>query len=357
MGLPSDLQLLDNLGSTTMDQIFGEMTDQFFPTNALVLRLLQLEKARGGGAGKFVKERGAGIAIRETIIYNSIPGDSYDDATTFDASEHEFMTQFRFPWKHCYVPINFNAIKVAQNAGNNEVQFFDLVEATAENAYNSLLDMFGYKIYGTTKSAAGVVSATASIPARDPDGLYNALDTNIAGTATYTTYGGITRAASTAAAGDPGFAANSNIIDAGGAPLTLPLLQQGYSLCVFNRSHPDVGISDRAIWNQIWERVQAQDRNPPGPLREAGFETIRFNGAEVIPDDHALPQTFYWLTAEAWRLWILEGRDMVRRASKYNMPGGFPLPTQDRTVDQLVLSANLICPGPRFQCQIRNIAE
>lgn len=352
MALPTDVRVLDNLASTTMDEWFGEITDQFFPTNALVMRLLQLEKTRGGGTGKFIKQRGAGVKIRETIIYNAIPGDSYDDGSTFDSNEHEFMSQYEFLWKNVYVPINFNAIKVAQNAGNDEVQFFDLVAVTAENAFNSLLDMFGLKIYGAIRNVDGTVAVNPAIPARDPDGLYNALDTALNHVPTFPVYGGITRSA---VFGDVGFAANTNLIDAGGAPLSIPLLQNGYSQCVFNQMHPDVGLCRRDLWNQLYERAQAADRNPPGPLRDVGFETIRFNGAEVVPDDHQLPGVFDWLTAEAWRLWILEGRDLVRRASLYGFDRGFPLPLQDRTVDQLVLSCDLVCPGPRFQAHIVNI--
>lgn len=353
MALPTDVRLLDNLASTTLDEIYGEMSDQYFTTNPLVMRLLQLERARGGGTGKFIKQRGAGVKIRETIIYNKIPGDSYDDSDTFDSTEHEFMTQYEFFWKHCYIPVNFNAIKVAQNAGNDEVQFFDLVQATAENAFNSLLDLYGYKIYGTTTQADGTVIVNPAISAKDPDGLYNALDTALNHVPTYPVYGGIVR---TAVYGDAGFAANANVIDAGGAPLSIPLLQQGYSACVFNQMHPDIGLTTRSLWNELYERAQAADRNPPGPLRDVGFETIRFNGAEVVPDDHQIPGVFDWITAEAWRLWILEGRDLVRRAKTYGFDQGFPLPLQDRTVDQLVLSSNLICPGPRYQAHIINIA-
>ena len=354
MALPTDVRLLNNLASTTLDEIYGEMSDQYFKTNPLVMRLLQLEKARGGGTGKFIKQRGAGVRIRETIIYNKIPGSSYDDSDTFNADNHEFMTQLEFRWKHVYVPVNFNAIEVAQNSGNDEVQFFDIVQATAENAFNSLLDLYGYLIYGSKADTDGTVIPNPTITTKDPDGLYNALDTALNASPTYPVYGGIVRSGTY---GDPGFAVNANVVDAGNAPLSIPLLQTGYSQCVFNQLHPDIGLCERPLWNQLYERAQAADRNPPGPLRDVGFETIKFNGAEVVPDDHALPGNFYWPTAEAWRLWILEGRDLVRRAKAYGFDQGFPLPTQDRTVDQLVLSSDLVCPGTRYQCLIVNINQ
>jgi hypothetical protein len=353
MSLPTDITVLDNLGSTTIDEWFRDhITENTFGTNPLVMRLLQLEKSQGGGVGKWVKLRGAGIKIREVITYAEIPSASYDDSSTFDTDEHEFISGLRFNWKGAYSPINFNAMKVAQNAGNDETQFFSLTESTAETAFNSLLDRMGYQFHGTIKQSDGTVITNPSILAKDWDGLYNALD-KVGGT--YGTYGGITRSATY---GDVGFAINANVINAADAPLTKPLLQNGYSQCVFNKVHPDVGLCRRDLWNQLWERVEAQDRNTAGgPLREAGFETIKFNGAEVVPDDHAVPGTFKWLTAEAWHLWLLEGRDMVRRAKTYGFEGGFPLPTQDRTVDQLIINGNLVCSSPRLQCNIYGIKQ
>src|ERR1019366_1513290 len=115
MALPIDIRVLNNLASTTMDEIWGEMSDQFYPTNPLVMRLLQLEKTKGGGNGKFIKVRGAGCKIRETIIYAGIHGDSYDDSDTFSSNLAEFMTQYEWRWHHVYVPVNFNALDVAMN--------------------------------------------------------------------------------------------------------------------------------------------------------------------------------------------------------------------------------------------------
>lgn len=348
MGLPSDVTLLNNLATTTLEERLADIQDNFFTTNALIAKLFNLY----GKGLDVIKQRGGGVKIVEPILYRSIPSGSYDGNDTFDTDKHEFLTALQFNWRRIYTPINFDAQELAQNSANDEVQFLSLVDATADAAYMSLLDALGFMIYGSQQTAAGVVQTNPAISPKDWDGLYNALDT--AG-GTYTTYGGIVRSATL---NDPGYAINANIINAANAPLTKSLLQQGYNAAVFNNSKPDIGICRRDLYNQLWERTEAQDRNPPGPLRDVGFDTIRFNGAEVVADDHQLPGVFDWLTAEAWRLWLMEGRDMVRRAKIYGFDDrGFPVHNQDKFVDQLICSGNLVCASPRLQTHIYGIKQ
>lgn len=346
MGLPSDIQLLNNLATTTLEERLQDIQDNFFTTNALIAKLFHLY----GKGLDVLKERGGGVKIVEPILYKNIPSASYDGNDTFDTDKHEFLTALQFNWRRAYTPVNFDAQELAQNAANDEVQFLSLVDATADAAYMSLLDLLGFMIYGTTQNAAGTV-ISAVVGPKDWDGLYNAIDTS---TGTYTTYGGITRSATL---GDPGYAINGQVINAASAPLTKAILQQGYNACVFNNSKPDIGLTTRLLYNELWERTEAQDRNPPGPLRDVGFDTIRFNGAEVVADDHILAGNFYWITAPSWRLWLMEGRDMVRRAKLYGFDDrGFPVHNQDKFVDQLIISGNLVCASPRLNAVITSLS-
>lgn len=347
MGLPSDVQLLNNLATTTLEERLADIQDNFFTTNALVAKLFYLY----GKGLDVLKERGGGVKIVEPILYRNIPSAFYDGNDTFNTSKHEFLTALQFQWKRAYTPINFDAQELAQNSANDEVQFLSLVDATADAAYMSLLDLLGYCIYGTTLNTAGTVIANPDAAnAKNWDGLYNALDTS---TGTYTTYGGIPRSATLY---DPGYAINAQVINAASAPLTKSILQQGYNAAVFNNSKPDIGLTTRLLYNELWERTEAQDRNPPGPLRDVGFDTIRFNGAEVVADDHILAGNFYFLTAPSWRLWLMEGRDMVRRGKLYGFDDrGFPVFDQDKNVDQLIISGDLVCASPRLNTLITNL--
>lgn len=347
MGLPSDIQLLNNLATTTLEERLQDIQDNFFTTNALVAKLFHLY----GKGLDVLKERGGGVKIVEPILYRNIPSETYDGNSTFNTAKHEFLTALQFQWRRAYTPVNFDAQELAQNAANDEVQFLSLVDATADAAYMSLLDLLGYQFYGTTQNTSGTVIVNPAITGTDWDGLYNALDVS---TGTYTTYGGIQRSATL---GDPGYAINAQVFNEASAPLTKAALQQAYNACVFNNSKPDIGLTTRLLYNELWERTEAQDRNPPGPLRDVGFDTIRFNGAEVVADDHIEAGTFYWLTAPSWRLWLMEGRDMVRRAKLYGFDDrGFPVHNQDKFVDQLIISGNLVCASPRLNAKMVSFA-
>jgi len=346
MALPLDGRAINNILSSTLDAKLPEVYDLFFNTNALLLRLNQ--RARGGA--RTVRYRG-GAEIRTPFIYAGMPAYGYGRGFTFGTGQKEFMTDLQFDWKRAAVEINKDHMDVRKNAGD-EVQLIDYAETLAENASNSLFDRLGYQIYGTKPNTAGVAVANTT-PTVDPDtgapifdGLYNGvLDTGV--------YGGITRGGSL---GDPGFAIKANVNAAVAVPLSLSLLQQGFGAATFGNTTPDLGVTTQKLWNDLWNRVQPQDRNPPGPLRDVGFRTINMNGAEIIVDSHQLAGSFHWLNTEYIQLWLMDGVDFIRRGAEYGKEG-FPIPNQDAFVDQLIVYGDLIVTGPRYQSVITGILE
>ena len=261
MALPVDGRTINNLLATTIDAKLEQITDDFFDRNALIMRLLQ--RADDGGAT--VKYEG-GAEIRCTILYNQLPANSYGPGSTFFTGETEFLTDLVFQWKRAYAPINIDNLKLRQNMGPARV--INYVEALVKNAVMSLKQFMGSMIFGDGTGNGGL----------NWDGLANAIDAG----ATYATYGGITR---NATVGDPGNAING-YVNAVGGPVSLAMLQNAFGTVTFDDAKPDLIVTTQTIWNAIWNRVQPQDRNAPGPLRDVGFETIRFNGAEIVVDDN-----------------------------------------------------------------------
>lgn len=340
MALPVDGRSINNIIASTLDAQLGEFVDSFFNTNALVMRLLQ--RYRDGA--RTVRFRG-GAEIKTGIIYTGVNAKSYGRGATFDTDQAEFMTDMQFQWKRAYAPINVDHLDFRRNAGD-EVQIVDYVESLAEVASMSLRDNLGFQIYGTLPDTSGVAQTNAAIPSTDFDGLYN-------GVAATGSYGGITRGGNR---GTPGFAIEA-VVQAVTTPWSKPLMQSVYGKVTFDRAKPDLILTTQNVWNQVWERTEPQDRNyEGGPLRQVGFDTIRFNGAEIVADSHVEPGRMYLLNTEYIQLWLMEGVDFIRRGSSYG-PLGFPIPNQDAFVDQLIVYGDLIVTGPRFQATITGIVE
>lgn len=329
MALPVDNRAFNNLLATTIDAKLEQITDDFFSRNALIMRLLQ----RADSGETTVRYEG-GAEIRSTILYNSLPANSYGPATTFFTGETEFLTDLVFQWKRAYAPINIDNLKIRQNMGPARV--INYVEALVKNAVMSLKDFMGTMIFGDGTGNGGL----------NWDGLANAIDDGN----TYSTYGGITR---NSTAGDPGNVIKGFVNSTGG-PLSLTMLQNAFGSVTFDDAKPDLIVTTQTLWNALWSRVQPQDRNAPGPLRDVGFETIRFNGAEVVVDDHCPAGFVYLLNTQFIELWLMEGMDFVRRGQDFG-PNGFPVYNQDFFVDQIVVYGDLIVPGPKYSAKLTGV--
>ena len=334
MSLPTDGRALSDLVVTTFDAIVDQIYDGFFNTNATFERLYQRDRTDPGTVIKF----GGGAEIKEPILYNAPVAVSYATGDTADTTETEVTTDLVFQWKQAWVPINISGLKLAQNAGGSETRFFDLLQIRAEAAFNSLADFMGVMLYGDGTGNSN----------KNWDGLKAAINTS----ANYATYGGITRSATT---GDPGNAINGVFSSTGGV-MSKGLLQNLFGQVTYNRDYPDLITMPQALWTELWERVEAADRNAPGPLRDVGFNTIRFNGAEVVADSKVATGVVWGLNTKYIKMCFLEGHDFIRRSTRYGFgETGFPVFNQDMLVDQLIAYGDFTVPGPRYHFQATSI--
>jgi len=281
------------------------------------------------------------------VLYNGLPTTSYGKGDTFGTSFTEFLTDLQFQWKRIATVINIDHMDVRKNMGS-AAQILNYVEVLAKNAVMSLKNEVGVELYGDGTGNSS----------KNWDGLLNGIDDgttfNTNGGTSYTTYGGITRSTTT---GDPGNAINAYNLGGPNSAQTfsLGLINSAYGNVRFDDAKVDLIVCQQPIWNKFWDRVQPADRNAAGPLREVGFETIRFNGAEVIVDSHCPATTVFGLNTAFIELWLMDGVDFVRRGQDFG-PNGFPVFNQDAFVDQLIVYGNLIIPGPRYQFQIQTLS-
>ena len=333
MALPTDGRSFNNLVVSTLDDIYDSIYDGFFTTNAAFERLYQRDKTDPGTVIKF----GGGGEIKIPILYNAPTATSYSTGDTADTTETEIVTYAVFQWKQAWAPINISGLKLAQNRGGSETELFDLIELIAEASFDSLADLMGTMLYGDGTGNSG----------KNWDGLKNGVSV----ASLYSTYGGITRSSTV---GDPGNAINGQVNTTGGV-MGKSLLQNSFGAATFNRAYPDLILCQQAQWDEMWERVEAADRNAPGPLRDVGFNTIRFNGAEIVADSHVPSGTVWGLNTKYVKMNFLDGHDFVRRSAVEGFTEGFPVFNQDMKVDQLIAYGDFTVPGPRYSFQIQNV--
>lgn len=333
MALPNYNFPIGDVFATTFDAVLPEAVDSIYGRIPLIGRLYQRFKDDDYGAGgNPTVVFDGGQFIRANILYNKFPASSYGKGDTFYTGFTNFMTSMVFQWKRAYAPLNVDALDLAKNAGSL-TQILDYSKAIAQNGMMSLADNLDSQFFGNGTGNNG----------KNFDGLGN-------GVASTGTYGGITRSAT---AGDPGSTINSYVNSTGG-PFSFAMMNQVMTQVIFGKIRPDLIITTLDIWQKWWARSQPSEHNQPGPIREIGFETIKFNGAEVVVDDYCPAGTAYFLNTDFIQFWVMQGYDFVRRG-RIMGKDGFAVFNQDAYIDQMIIYGDLIFTGPRFQAVCSNI--
>lgn len=307
MAIPTRTETLNTFVASTANVRRKELVDNFFASAALLVRMRKRNA---------VPLRG-GAEIRVPHIYTGFPASSYGRGDAFDTSTTEFSTVMRFQWKFSYAPVNLDVVDVDLNDAPEQV--FDLVDAAMETAELSLIDDISTQLY-----ADGTGNAS-----KDIEGLAIAVSRT-------GTYGGIVRGTDS-----QGASIRAAYEDTAGGALTLATMNTNHGTATIAREQIDLYVTTQTLWSRIWERTQPSERNSPGDLRDIGFQTVRFNGADVTVDSHVPSGFLYGLNTKSFDLYTHRRWDFRFR--------GFMEPTnQQRMIGQVIWWGNLVCKSPRL---------
>ena len=332
MASPNKTTVIEDIASTTLENIIPVLVDNVFKSNPVFVRLWERENIMLDG----------GRDVRQPIIFGKMPRGFYRGLETFDTSRVKTKTSLIFDWKQVFVNITIDGLTDLQNSGASEV--IDIVTSEMTTAELSIRDMLGFSLYRD-----GAVAFT------DPDDstqLWGAgkgltgLEVAIDDGSNFAAYGGVTRSS-----GSEGAAVKGNL-DATGGSLTLDLLQSRFGDATIEPEKPDLIITTQTLWNKIWARVQPQQRFPTGPgfddVARAGFAAINFNGAAIVADSHIQSGRVYLLNTKFIKMIIHQDRNFT--------PTGWKVPTnQDARIQQILWAGELVVQSPRLSAQIRNV--
>ena len=318
MAVLSETTSFKNFVTSTARNRRPGLIDNFFSSNP-VFAMIRRNKA---------VELDGGEAIYENFVYAGMGGGSYGRNSSFDTSTREFSTAMKFDWKFNYTPVNLSTIDVELNDSPQRV--FNLVDAAMQNAEMTLMDNLGTQLYadGTGNSSL------------DIDGLGN-------GVSQSGDYGGITR---NTTANDPGKALRAGADDTTGGQLALASMNVQFGNCVVGKEKPNLIPTTQNLWNKIWSRSQPSERNASSVMREIGFESVRFNGADVTVDSHCPAGTIYLLNMNEHVLYVHRKWDMRFR--------GFMEQVHQQTqIGQVILWGNYLIRSPRTNGKMSSITE
>ena len=301
-----------DVNTVTKRYILPYITDQIYTSNPLFLFM----------ARKGIKLSG-GRDIEYPVLYAKVPGGSYRGFDTLDVSWVSQVQNANLDWKQYYAAVTVDGLTEILNGGPDAV--ITLVSAYMENARRKLEDALGTDLYGSNTNVKAL------------DGLQAAIDdsTNVA------TYAGIPRSTNTFW--------KATYLDNGASPITLPIMQTAYGNCTFGQTAPDLIVCPQAIYNEVWNKVQPQQRFGNGEGVGIGFPYIQFNGAKIMVDQHFATAVgtlgMYFLNTEFMELWVHKLRDFF-------LTGWMQPTNQDARTAHLYWAGNIGITACRYFEQI-----
>ncbi len=364
--------ILDEINLTTLKEIYPDaVEDNFFLDSPFMAHLRRKSMVPFTG----------GAFMQTVFIYAPLLGGAYARGANFNINKPQTLSGTEFDPKYYEVSV-VEYKEDIQVLNKGDLSIFRLIDIDMQNGVQTISAILAVAL-ALNGQTAGRILEINGWPEAINDGLVPSWDNNI-----YTSYG------TQARNGAITKALNGNVIWAGNsdgttAPLTYQLLEEAYQTATIGRDEPDLGVTNKAAFAYIKERIQPQQRFAQERDPYWGAYGMRMNNAMILKDDY-FPSLKYgqnqagignWLTStvtspssatnpgnfpnggtltvgEVFN-WFNTRKFLLRMADDPEYGMGFSgfVPAQDNTrvVGQIKCALNLECISPRLQAQIYGI--
>ncbi|MGN0913024.1 MAG: phage major capsid protein [Alphaproteobacteria bacterium] len=252
-------QNYNDIFTTTLENRTGKLADNVSDNNALLHRLRAKNKIRPvSGGSKIVEELEYGEG--DMVWYGGYDAINYTPKQLFTAAEYSL--------KLCAVPVAISGEDMLKNSGPE--QMIDLFEKRIENAKKTMLNQMSVAVYGdgtegNGKSIGGLKLLVADSP-------------------TTGTVGGINRAT----AGNEFWRNKSTTASEALTKDTIrPAMDKMYLSLTRGTDKPDLIVADDTMYTLFEETLTPLQRFSDAKMADAGFQTLKFKGVDVVCDGGA----------------------------------------------------------------------
>lgn len=245
--------------TTTLESRTKKLADNVSKNNALLNRLNKRGKIKPVSGGRVIYQE---LNYAENQTYKR-----YSGYEVLNISPSEVFSAAEYDWKQAAVAISISGLEQLQNSGPE--QMIDLLESRIENAEQTMMNNLSSDFYSDGLADGG----------KQIGGLqYLIADAPSSGTV-----GGINRA-SWSFWQNQAYDATTD----GGAAATAANIQSYmntlYLRCSRGTDKPDLIIADNNYFRFYWESLQAIQRVATAEEADAGFQTLKFMGSDVVFD-------------------------------------------------------------------------
>jgi hypothetical protein len=250
---------LSEIVTTTIESRSGKLADNVSKNHALLDRLEKKGKRKPVSGGRQIVQE---LEYGENGTFNWYSG--YDP---LNISPSEVFSAAQFDWKQASVAVSISGLEELMNSGEEAI--IDLLESRIENAERTMKNQMGAAVYGDGTAAGG--KSIGGLGLLVPDAP------------TAGTVGGINRATWSFWQSKK-FGA---VADGGGAATTANIISYMNRLwlqLVRGTDKPDIVLADNNYYRLYMEALQPQQRFTSADMAQAGFESLKFQSADVVFD-------------------------------------------------------------------------
>jgi hypothetical protein len=245
--------------TTTLESRTKKLADNVTQNNALLARLNKRGKVKPVSGGRVIYQE---LNYAENQTYKR-----YSGYEVLNISPSEVFSAAEYDWKQAAVAISISGLEQLQNSGPE--QMIDLLESRIENAEQTMMNNLSADIYsdGTAdggKQIGGLQYLVADTPTSGIVGGINRASWSFWQNQTYD------------ATTDGGAAASSANIQS--------YMNTLWLRCSRGTDKPDLIVADNNYFRYYWESLQAIQRVATADQADAGFQTLKFMGSDVVFD-------------------------------------------------------------------------
>ncbi len=251
---------LTEIVTTTLRNRSGALADNITNNNALLSRMKKKGSINPVSGGRTIVQE---LGYAQNGTYQRYAG-----YQVLNIQPSDVFTAAEFDWKQAAVAVTWNGLEIdVQNTGKEAV--IDLLESRISNAEKTMSNMVSFDMYSNGTADGGLQIGGLQLLVADAptSGVVGGIDRSLWQFWRNVSFSGVTN---------------------GGAAVSAANIQSYMNqvwLATKRQSDViDLIIADNAYFNFYWTSLQAIQRITQENRGEAGYEALKYMGADVIPD-------------------------------------------------------------------------
>lgn len=250
---------LSEIVTTTLRNRSGKLADNVTKNNALLMRLKKRGKVRPVSGGRTIVQE---LEYAENGTYKRYSG--YEN---LNISPSVVFTSAEFNYAQAAVAVSISGLEQLQNAGENAI--IDLLESRIANAERTLVNNIALDCYsdGTADGGKQIGGLALLVDITPATGTVGGIDA-----ATWSFWRNIA------------FDSTTDGSTAATAALIQSYMNRVYLQLVRGPDKTDLIVAGNEYYRLYLESMQAIQRVASDEMAQAGFESLRYMGADVVLD-------------------------------------------------------------------------